>query len=44
LAKRESQSRPGEGIVTVRTRGLKSDGTCFMEFERSMLLARQPAG
>jgi itaconyl-CoA hydratase len=43
LAKRQSQSRPGEGIVTVRTRGVKADGTCFMEFERSMLLARKSA-
>jgi itaconyl-CoA hydratase len=44
LAKRTSRSRPGEGIVTVRTRGLKADGTCFMEFERSILLPRSGAG
>jgi itaconyl-CoA hydratase len=38
LAKRESKSRPGQGIVTVRTRGIKHDGTVFMEFERSALI------
>jgi len=38
VAKRESKSRPGQGIVTVRTRGLKADGNIFMEFERSVLL------
>jgi acyl dehydratase len=38
LAKRPSQSRKGQGIVTVRTRGFKANGTVFMEFERSVLL------
>ena len=38
LAKRPSDSRPGQGIVTVKTRGLKADGTLFMEFDRSALL------
>ncbi|MEW5420956.1 MaoC family dehydratase [Amorphus sp. 3PC139-8] len=38
LAKRESKSRPGQGVVTVRTRGLKQDGTEFMTFERSALI------
>jgi len=38
LSKRLSQSRPGEGVVTVRTRGLKSDGTVFLVFERSVLV------
>jgi len=41
LAKRPSKSRPDQGIVTVRTRGLKADGTVFMEFERSVLLPRK---
>ncbi|NIP27828.1 MAG: MaoC family dehydratase, partial [Phycisphaerae bacterium] len=27
LAKRESNSRPGQGIVTVQTTGKKADGT-----------------
>jgi itaconyl-CoA hydratase len=38
LAKRESRSRPDQGIVTVRTTGLKADGTEFMTFERSFLV------
>lgn len=36
--RRESQSRPGQGIVTVRTRGVKHDGTEFMVFRRSALI------
>ncbi|MFV0299177.1 MAG: MaoC family dehydratase [Hyphomicrobiaceae bacterium] len=38
LARRPSKSRPSQGIVTVKTRGYKSDGTIFMEFERNVLL------
>jgi acyl dehydratase len=38
LDKRESRSRPGQGIVTVRTKGVKHDGTVFMTFERSALI------
>ena len=38
LAKRESKSRPGQGIVTVRTLGTRQDGTVFMSFERSALI------
>jgi acyl dehydratase len=38
LAKRPSKSRRGQGIVTVRTRGFKADGTIFMEFDRNVLL------
>jgi itaconyl-CoA hydratase len=38
LGKRESASRPHQGIVTVRTTGKKADGTVFMTFERSMLI------
>lgn len=38
LDKRESKSRPNQGIVTVRTRGLKQDGTVFMSYERSFLV------
>ncbi|HVY43780.1 MAG TPA: MaoC family dehydratase [Hyphomicrobiaceae bacterium] len=40
LAKRESKSRPAQGIVTVRTRGLKADGTVFMEFERNVIVPK----
>lgn len=38
LAARVSKSRPGHGIVTARTIGTKSDGTEFMNFERSFLV------
>jgi itaconyl-CoA hydratase len=41
IAKRESKSRPGQGIVTVRTRGLKADGTEFMSFERTILVPKR---
>lgn len=40
---RESKSRPGQGIVTTRTEGLKQDGTVFMSFERMSLVPRRPA-
>jgi acyl dehydratase len=39
LSKRESQSRPGSGIVTVRTRGLNQRDETVIEFERSIMLA-----
>jgi len=38
---RESQSRPTQGIVTVRTTGRKSDGTAIMSFERSILVPKR---
>jgi acyl dehydratase len=38
LAKRESKSRPGQGVVTVRTDGIRHDGEVFMTFERSALV------
>ena len=41
LNKRESASRPTQGIVTVRTVGSKADGTQFMSFERSMLIPKR---
>ncbi len=41
LAKRESKSRPGQGIVTVRTTGTKADGSAFMTFERSFLVPKR---
>lgn len=41
IGKRESSSRPTQGIVTVRTVGRKSDGTEFMSFERTMLVPKQ---
>lgn len=38
LSKRESRSRPGFGIVTVRTRGLNQRDEVVIEFERSIML------
>jgi len=39
-SKRPSRSRPEQGIVGVRTRGLKADGTLFMQFDRNILVPR----
>ncbi|HYK25589.1 MAG TPA: MaoC family dehydratase, partial [Steroidobacteraceae bacterium] len=41
IAKRESASRPTQGIVTVRTTGKKADGTIFMTFERTVLVPKR---
>ena len=41
LKKRESGSRPGQGIVTVQTTGKKADGSVFMTYERSFLIAKR---
>jgi acyl dehydratase len=41
ISKRESASRPGLGIVTVRTLGTKADGTQFMSFERTVLVPKR---
>jgi acyl dehydratase len=38
LAKRASRSRPGSGIVTVRTRGLNQRDEVVIEFERAVLV------
>lgn len=38
LETRESKSRPGQGIVRVRTRGFNQDGTVVIQFERSLLV------
>lgn len=38
LDKRLSQKRPGEGIVTCRTRGLKATGEVFLTFKRSFMV------
>ena len=38
LAKRESQSRPGQGIVTLRTRGLNQRDEVVIEFERTIMV------
>jgi itaconyl-CoA hydratase len=44
LSKRESASRPTQGIVTVRTIGKKADGTQFMSFERTVLVPKRGHG
>ena len=44
LAKRESKSRPTQGIVTVRTTGKKADGTVVITFERTVLVPRRGHG
>ncbi|HEX9701274.1 MAG TPA: MaoC family dehydratase [Rhodospirillales bacterium] len=41
LAVRESQSRPTQGIVTIKTTGKKADGTVFMTYERTMLIPKR---
>ena len=44
LAKRESKSRPTQGIVTIKTTGKKDDGTVFMTYERSFLVPKTGHG
>jgi itaconyl-CoA hydratase len=41
LSKRESKSRPTQGIVTVSTRGMNQDGKVVMSFERTMLIYKR---
>jgi itaconyl-CoA hydratase len=41
LEKRESNSRPGAGIVTVRTVGTNQDGKVVCTFDRKMLIAKR---
>jgi len=43
LEKRESKSRPKQGIVSVATRAWKQDGTTVMTFNRSVLVPRKAA-
>ncbi|NKC17132.1 MAG: MaoC family dehydratase [Gammaproteobacteria bacterium] len=44
LDKRESRSRPTQGIVKARTTGFKADGTVVMAYERSMLIPKRGHG
>ena len=44
LSKRESKSRPTQGIVTVKTTGKKADGTVFLTFERTVLVPKTGHG
>jgi itaconyl-CoA hydratase len=41
LHKRESKSRPTQGIVTVSTLGVNQDGVEVMSFERTMLIYKR---
>jgi itaconyl-CoA hydratase len=41
ISKRQSASRPTQGIVTVRTLGKKANGTQFMSFERTVLVPKR---
>ena len=41
LDKRESASRPGAGIVTVKTTGFNQDAVVVCSFTRTILVARQ---
>jgi itaconyl-CoA hydratase len=38
LESRESRSRPTQGIVKFRSRGIKQDGTVVMEYTRSVMV------
>lgn len=38
LDKRRSESRPYAGIVNIRTRGFKSDGTTVITFKRTVMV------
>ncbi len=41
LEKRESKSRPTAGIVTIRTRGIKDDGTEFLNYIRTFMAPKR---
>lgn len=41
INKRESASRPTQGIVTVQTTGRKADGTIVISFERTVLVPKR---
>ncbi len=41
LSKRDSKSRPAQGIITVKTTGKKADGTVFMDYERTILVPKR---
>jgi len=44
LDKRESKTRPAQGIVTVKTRAWKQDGKTVMTFKRSVLVPKRGHG
>ena len=44
LSVRESDSREGQGVVVIRTRGKRADGEVFMTYERTMLIPKRGYG
>jgi itaconyl-CoA hydratase len=44
IATRQSQSRPAQGIVMVRTTGRKADGSVFMCYTRTVLVPKRGHG
>ena len=44
LEKRESKSRPTQGLVKIKTTGTKADGTVFMTYVRTMLIPKRGHG
>ena len=44
LAKKESKSRPTQGIVDVETRAHKADGTLVMRYKRTVLVPKRGHG
>ena len=44
LDKRESKSRPTQGVVSVETRAHKQDGTLVMSYKRTMLIPKRGHG
>jgi itaconyl-CoA hydratase len=43
LEKRESNSRPAQGIIKVRTLGVKQDGSVVMDFARTVMVWKHDA-
>lgn len=41
VSRRESATRPGQGVVTVHTAGLNQDDVTVTEFERTILVPKQ---
>jgi len=41
MDKRESKSRPTQGVVNIRTRAFKQDGVQFMSYDRAMLMPKR---
>ena len=41
MDKRESKSRPTQGVVNIHTRAFKQDGVQFMSYDRAMLMPKR---